>query len=351
MKGKGFLALALGATMIIGSSLTALAADQEGGEQAKGELQYLEQEDIFAVVLPTEKAAGTASTFDYILDPSGLIAAAASGTDQRYTGTFESGKTVYFHNTDGTPTNDYSSVSDALKVINKSSGDVEVKVNVKVAEAAGVKMDPDGTFNAAEGAGNLYLALVGKLTDDANETTTAIEASGTEVTATIPGDASNYAVKWDAANSKYVKELKASATTFKDYTFKLTGSCKANDTDLLALKDNPPKIDLTWSVKDFTVTGPQVNISASGLITVSGLTADKNYKSMTIADKDGKAQALNVAPATWNTDNWTAADGGTFSVQLGDQWVTYLDEKGNNATVVVTLSDESTITCSGTVSK
>lgn len=95
--------------------------------------------------------------------------------------------------------------------------------------------------------------------------------------------------------------------------------------------------------------GPSVTISTSGLITVSGLTADKNYKSMTVTDKTGKAQALSVAPATWNTDNWNSTDGGTFSVQLGDKWVDYLVSVGGDATVKVVLSDNTEIT-SATVS-
>ncbi len=60
------------------------------------------------------------------------------------------------------------------------------------------------------------------------------------------------------------------------------------------MKDKAPKVDLIWSVKDFTVTGPQISLNAQGLITVTNLTADKNYESITVTVA---GEEFNIAAA------------------------------------------------------
>lgn len=257
MKGKRFLALVLSFAMVAGSGLTVFAADKEGSEEASGEVQYLEKSDIFDVVLPTD--AGT--TFDYLLDPEGLIKKTNGG---RYSGkAFDDDKTVYFLHaakvdgivggTAGTANCDYTDTSDAITVTNKSTKAVDVKVTAKISAADGVTM---ATAPAMSGDGeNFYMAIVGKNDTDADETK-AITTAGVELTGSIAADPNAYEVRWNT--NKYEKVLTAAAqatgyTGFKSYTFKLTGACKANDISLTALKENPPKITLTWSVKDFTV--------------------------------------------------------------------------------------------------
>lgn len=262
MKGKSFLALTLSAAMVVGSSLTVFAADQEGADEGTGEVQYVTVGDVFNVVLPTD--AGTA--FDYLLDPSGLIAA----TDgDRYTGkAFDDGKTVYFlheakvdgtvKGQTGTANCDYTDTSDAITAINKSTEAVDLTVTAKIAEADGVTMAATSDMSG-EGE-NLYLALVGN--DGSTNETKAITTEGVKLEASIAADDDAYEVKWVSGTGdkpgQYEKQMTTAAsadgyTGFKSYTFKLTGACKANDAALLALKENPPKIDLTWSVKDFTV--------------------------------------------------------------------------------------------------
>lgn len=298
MKGKRLLALALSAAMVTGSSVTVFAADEKGGEQGKGELQYVATSDVFRVVLPVEKAEGAASTFDYIIDPDGLIAATKDQTDKRYTGTFEAGKTVYFKHATAVGGNDYTDTSDELTVTNKSTQDVVLTVTAKVAEADGVTMDADGTFSAATGAGNLYMALKGKVSGETNDTTTVITAEGVKVDVTIPKDPSAYEVKWNATAKQYEKALTAAAsatdgsyTDFKTYTFKLTGACKANDAALLALKENPPKVDLTWSVKDFTVTAP-TTVTGTRITNGSGAQVYNTSAALATRLKSGSVQFL-----------------------------------------------------------
>lgn len=266
MKGKRFLALTLSAAMVVGSSLTVFAADQKGADEGTGEVQYVEKSDVFAVVLPTD--AGT--TFDYLLDPDGLIGK-TGGT--RYAGkTFDDNKTVYFLHaakvdgtvggTSGTANCDYTDTSDVITVTNKSTQAVDLTVTAKIAAADGVKMAASSTLTGDE---NLYLAIIGK-NDTAADETKALTTEGVTLTGAIAADPNAYEVTWK--DGKYEKALRTNESetpfAFKSYTFKLTGACKANDAALTALKENPPKIDLTWSVKDFTVVDADPAISSVG---------------------------------------------------------------------------------------
>ncbi len=89
---------------------------------------------------------------------------------------------------------------------------------------------------------------------------------------------------------------------------------------------------------------PQVSINDTGLISFTGLTAEKNYKSMSIIT-DGQTYDINVAPVTWDTTNWSEAEGGNCSCQLGEQWMNSMKGVTTPLPVLeVTLSDDSKIT-------
>lgn len=261
---KKLLAVALSVSMIMGSGAVALAADQEGMATGTGTVEYMKQTDVFSVVLPT--SAGT--TFDYILDPDGLIAATSGSkyTDKK----FAKDDTVYFLHAEkvdgteigaesaGTANLDYTSTSDEIKVVNKSTQNVTLKVNAKIAEATGITM---ATSDGLSGEGeNLYIALIGRGSDDTTDTTKPLTTSGVNLDVTINADPNAYETTYDSQANEYKRTLTAAAQAsdyngFKSYTFKLTGKAKANDAALLALKENPPKIDLIWSVADFTEVG------------------------------------------------------------------------------------------------
>ena len=44
-------------------------------------------------------------------------------------------------------------------------------------------------------------------------------------------------------------------------------------------------------------------------------------------------------PSDWNLDNWSSEDGGSFTIQLGEQWIQWIIDKGGSATVTLTLTD------------
>lgn len=342
MKSKKAIALSLCAAMIIGSSMTAFAADQSGQDEGTGEVQYMATSDVFSVVLPTD--AGT--TFDYLLDPDGLIAKTGGA---RYTGkAFDDGKTVYFLHgskvdgtvggTAGTANCDYTDTSDAITVTNKSTEAVDLTVTAKIAAADGVKMAAAaGMSNEGE---NLYMALVGN--DGTNDTVKPLTADteGVKLTATIGADANAYEVKWiPAAGDKpgrYEKQLTTAAqatdyTGFKSYTFKLTGACKANDAALTALKENPPKIDLTWSVKDFTQKD-----TAPSIATKSYTVAANTPVEITVDLGAGTKKATAVTSVAWK-------EGGNMELLDVDNMVSYSNGKVtiSGATVDFLLGDAS----------
>ncbi len=166
-------------------------------------------------------------------------------------------------------------------------------------------------------------------------------------TASTPADGTRYmypalATAGGKAGFRYVGKLSdANEKTWTETDIKgisiaytITGITASNYTDVVD--------DCTYGLYA-AVKGPQVSITENGLITVSNLTAENNFKSLTITDKTGKVMEWNIAPAEWNTDNWDATNGGTFTVQLGEQWISYLISQGGTAEVTVTLKDNSTI--------
>ncbi len=348
---KKILAISLAGAMILGNSAITFAADQEASAGGSGNLEYIAKKDVFDLVFPTIQEDAT--TFDYILDPDGLI---ASTKGEKYSGkAFEDGKTVYFlrsSQVDATVGGaagkaDYTDSSDEIKVVNKSTQDIELVVNAKVEAVDGITMKADTTFGATDP--ELYLAVKG--TDGTNAAeTTPITTTGVEIKKTIAVDPNAYEVKWNSTDKQYEKKLKDDTkvdtyTGFKTYTFQLTGACN-QVAGWAALKDKAPKVDLVWSVKDFTVTGPQMSVSTSGAITITGLTSDKNFKQVDITVPDGSTYEVNYNPVEWNLDNYSATDGGSITAQLGNSWMDYLINEGGNITITLNLTDGSTESCS-----
>lgn len=340
MNYKKALAGVLAGTMVMGSAFTVLAADENGSTTGSGSLDIVENADVFSVVLPTIPDTGD-TTFNYILDPTGVI----KDTDAaKYSGaTFVDGKTVYFANagTDGTTT--YSDTSDALTIENKSTMDVNVTVRATVKAVDGIKMASSGTFDATDTEAKLYLALKDKDTANSEK---AITADGVELTSTIQALAGAYETKYE--NGKYVKKLKDSATGFKTYSFQVTGACNPNGT-WNGLTDTPPEIEVVWSVTDPTVTGPQISWAKSGdtgVITMTGLTAEQNYKSLKITLGDGSEWDINDGATTWENSNWNSEEGGDLTITMAKSWMDFIAEKAGNPTATLTLTDNTTKTIS-----
>lgn len=322
---KKILAAGLAVSMVMGSSVVAFAA--EGSGSGSGSLDVVEKSDVFDVVLPTD--SGT--TFDYILDPTGVIKATEA---EKYGGaTFADGATVFFANaatTEGDPAT-YSATSDAIKAVNKSTMDVDITVKASVAEVSGITMASSGTFDADDTSAGLYLALKDS---DTNNSDTAVTADGVELSSTIAALDDAYETKY--VDGKYVKQLKTDATGFEEYSFQLTGACNPKG-EWAGLTEEPPVVSVVWSIEDPTVTGPRVTLSPSGEVNIVNL--EGSYTSFVLNDGTDD-WTLGGADGTWTA--WDDAADAEKTFQLGDNWMSgYL--AGKTVIIKVGLPDGTTI--------
>ena len=201
--------------------------------------------DVFKVILPTIPEDDT--TFDYILDPQGLIeltdAKKYGGTDEV---AFEHDKTLYFKTSrteDGRPV--YDNVSNALTVTNMSSREVKITVKATIANSESITMSENSTFDADDTSTSIYLAL----TDGTN--TIPITSDGAVLNAVINAPEDAYETVWDGEKNVY--ELTDTAKKedydgFQKYSFWLTDACNAN-ADWSKVEGQIPEVCVVWEVE------------------------------------------------------------------------------------------------------
>lgn len=235
----------------------------------------------------------------------------------------------------------YSSTSDTVIFEGNNSVDMDVTVaatvdNTNAAKDITLVADEDA-LAAATGPALLMNLKVGTETK-------AITTEGVTAKAMIAGVPSNFKMVPNAAGTQFEFGLKDAAdlTAWNSTTVQLSG--KTNDKDIPAGAGamTVPKITLTWTIAKH-VSGPQVTMTDDGVITMSGLTAAKNYAHSAILSYGDSADNLDVDPnLEWDTDDWTAENGGTLIFRLSEAWLNALD--GLEATVTVKLSDDTNIT-------
>lgn len=204
--------------------------------------------DVFQVVVPTlpdsiNEGQIYNTPYDFILDPKGL---AANGSLAGKT--LEPDATMYFENLEAGAQYNYSSTSDALAVINKSTMDVDVKLTAAITGLGGIKLAGDPSF-PYDTRTSVYLAL-----KDGHGQISTVDEYGAAIKATLKGRKDAYKVIWDQAANKYRYELKApdilanENIKFENYTFRLTGGCNpANSWNQIAGEVNA-NITVTWIV-------------------------------------------------------------------------------------------------------
>lgn len=344
---KRLLAAFMAGTMIFGSTMMVFAADDDDdvdvtvdpgtntpGIEGDGVLEAFVDTDVFKVVLPTIGAAD----LKFVMDPQGLMAKAAPDDYKSGAGA------VYFVETDTDAPN--HSKSKAIVLKNKSSFDVDTKIefSLTVDDAITVVEDADELTDAT--VPSLYLAVneVGKTEKTAItesiEVTDSLE--GIEYVFDVATEAKAGYVQGTILTDKYYGYVPEADATPTEIKYELSGACDktADWTEV----SGDTKIKLIWTITKH-VDGPQVTISPTGLITITGLTADQNYKALSIA---GDVKTAPVTPkstdVTYGADAWTKDAGGTLTVQLAATYPTYY--AGNKVTVTITLTDDSTITAS-----
>ena len=342
MRNKKVAAIVLAATMVIGSTFTAFAADStasnaspsnaSGSTTGAGTNEAHVDKEVINVVLPTVPEGST--PFAYTTDPERLIQATA-GSNAKYEDYTLPAKDkdsgVYFR----VGAKELANESETLQVINKSSANVTVTVAIDTTKAA-TDLGLAGDASPSD-ANPLSLNL------KVGNTNTAITGNGQQqVTKTIAGIPDNFEVTY--ADGKYGYTEKADASGWKALDISMNGSVKetAAKADTTA-----PTIKVTWSYAkaadsatpdagDQTDALPTVTLSKDGVITITGLTKDKAYESILVGASD------KLTDSEWDTSNFNDEDGtGEIIIKLGQPWIDWLG--GDYVTVVVTLKDNTKI--------
>lgn len=236
-KMKKLMAVALAATMVMGSSLVAFADDptNSGSISGSGTNEGHVKKEVLNMILPTVQSGS--NPFGYTMDPERLV----QETDaKKYGEDFifpekDKDTGVYFLVGD----KEYANESNALQAINKSSCAVTLTVKPKLTASAGGKdidiatAKPSGKATKAE----LYLAL--KIGNDEE----ILSATEKTLTKTIAGVEENFEV--DYKNNVYVyQEKETKAKPWKAMNISLTGVVSNYDVEA---DTTAPTVDVTWS--------------------------------------------------------------------------------------------------------
>lgn len=246
-KMKKGIAVALTATMVLGSSITAFATDPtpaapggSGTVSGSGTSEGHVNKEKLNVVLPVIDADASKSPFKYTMDPERLI---QETEGEKYAeGTVFPAKDadtgVYFLTGEKT----YANTSKVLQVVNKSSCDVKLTVKVKATASAGNKDIALATTSTpasgADDAPQLYLGLkVGE-----KDAATVVSTTEATINKTISGSPTNFETAVE--NNAYTYKEKANASSWKAINISLTGAVSNKD---IASDTTAPTVDVTWT--------------------------------------------------------------------------------------------------------
>ena len=301
---KKFFAGTLVSVLLINTfvqPLTVVAKSGTGGTgSGSGALEGV-LSDVFSVIVPTQPAPtivdkndAVKRIFDFILDPHGLAQNGSLSSS-----TLEPGATVFFPNTGGQY--DYSSTSDALTVINKSTTKVDVKVKAELTGMDGIRLTSDNTFKNDSSA-SVYFALT-----DSNNKVSAIDKYGAFLRAIMDGQPEAYNVRH--ISGKYIYEMKSDAELlagnihFPEYTFRMSGACNMRNSWAKLPSYLEPQLSVTWIVslrpkklapsigKTFYVMNREKDIVVDVDLGAGELAA-KGIKSITYKNSSGVATVL-----------------------------------------------------------
>ena len=238
---KKIAAVTMAATMLLGSSLTVLAAGPTGGDTGSGSYEgYVDQTSVFSASIPTNAA----NVFNFFVDPNGLLEKTGY---KRLTGKtaddFESGATLFFTRTGAEK--EFGKDSDKVTAKNMSSYDVNIEVSAFITGIDGITMADSATIGSDVQDPTLYLAIV-------HDTDTVVVKAdeGGLLTGKIDGKDENFEIQYNATKGKYeyVQKDGVADTAWETYDFYLTGACGGTWTDEQA--EATPTVELTWKISD-----------------------------------------------------------------------------------------------------
>lgn len=306
-KSKKFMAIALVATMVFGSSITAFADGPlgTGNTSGAGASEGHVKKELINVILPTIPDGST--PFKYTMDPERLIqeTAAAKYAEGTVFPDKETDKGVYFL----TAENTYANTSNTLQVVNKSSCAITLTVDViaeNVEDKTNIALDSQANVAAATGTPKLYLGLAVGSDKQVVSTTKAT------VTKNIAGVPENFKIAVDDSDA-YVYQEKEDATTWKAMNISMEG-----EVTKLALPDDDevvaPTVKVTWSydkaadgatlsedVVDYS-TAPATPAGPSASVTTFSKTA--NASGVDVVFNYGSANAITGIKYSADQSEW-----------------------------------------------
>lgn len=324
---KKIVAGILSASMLLGTSALAFADNlSSGGTNSNPSgMEDFVSTDVFKVVVPTN---ATADTFKFILDPQKLItltSGAAYGNDK-----FVSGGTLYFQNTSGNAnfTSEggvgykYSSKSDQLTVINKSTMDVDVTITATLASAGSLQFTSGADFTSSgDKAPKVYLALINadKELASAGTGTKAITATAATDVTLLSGAEDGAYHFIHSSGHKYAYELTSSADSnpaFSRMNFYVTGEANPYG-DFTSAKNETPTLNITWRVVPH---GTSSSLSSGGTSNAGGSGSGSTSPSLSATSVSSTSNTVTVSNGTVSKVVLNKTDGREVELTLDNQY-------------------------------
>ena len=312
---KKFTAIALAATMTIGSTMTVFAEDgvSEGeGSYEGGEMKY----PTLSVTLPTIPDG----TYNYIADPNGLIAAT---NNEKYTDATFTGTTGIFFLTDST-NKSYTENSAAQELSNENAQDIDVSVKLEQMTAgdSSIKYASSATFEAEDKENKLYLAITDGATTDPIEAALS-DGGAAVVKTTVAGVPGNFEAGYDSTNGYgYTKKDEADLSPWNKCSFKMTGALNQNATwgDDLTF----PAIKVTWSFaehQDYTEETAHGSWSGGSLWLAVDAKTGFSSSNLKVEVSDGGTNYVELASGKYNVNstNWVSTTWANITEALGGE--------------------------------
>ena len=319
MKLKRFVTIILAVSMVLGSTVMAMAdtATLSGNATYEGHLE----KKVFSVTLPTSAA----DAFDFKFDPESLI---SDTHNARYSGeNFETGKTVYFKNETDPADVKWTDTSTTVSAASASSVSVDLVATITVTSANGITFVSQNSILESDTNPNLYLAFV----DEADTSNPAIvQTSGTELKAvynkTIDAVAANkFTTSWNGAEYVYQADTddgKLADADKERISMHMTGA--ANTTADWSGITAQPQIEVVWAMTEHSdeiaVSGSYDSTNAQYRITLANAVSNvSDITSIKINNKAVTADSINSSGTVLKINREAA------KTALGSDWATTND--------------------------
>lgn len=304
-----FFAGAIVVGLFMANPATAVSNPGSGG------MEGIVSTDIFKVVLPTvpetsvSQGTPVSTIYDFLLDPNLMV------KDKYPDKNVQPNATLLFKNASGTPY-DYSNTSDSLTIQNKSTMDVDVKLNVELTDMDNL-LTNDSAF-ANDKNTSVYLAVT-----DSNNKTSVVDKFGAFLRKTLSGSPNAYEYSVDPSTGRYKYALKSDSKlqadniTFENYNFKLTGSCNSSADWSEFIEPASAKLTVIWKVS------PRPADLAPSIGKTSYIMS-KNIPNMVDVDLgSGKLAATNISSITYKNSSGITVNLGTGNYSFSGDTLTF----------------------------